>query len=99
MTRSEYLAMRARLRGESAQAPATCAACNSADLLCSCLELYALGIVPPPARNGATGLAPAGGHTEFANLHDANDTTAHFFGDNPLANSVRHDVCQNGAAA
>lgn len=81
MTRTEYLAMRARFRGQPTE-PATCAACQKPD--CSHPDLVYAGILPA---------------TEFANLHDANDTTAHFFGGNPLANLVRHDVCQNGAAA
>lgn len=65
-----------------------CHACASADMLCDCNQIHALGIIPPPARNGADASTPVGiGPDRSPNRHGARRTTRPFLRPNRLRQS------------
>jgi len=55
----------------------TCRACASPAYLCDCNQIYALGIIPPPACNGADA-PPSVGPDRSPNRHGARRTTRPF---------------------
>jgi len=65
----------------------TCCACASPAYLCDCNQIYALGIIPPPARNGADA-SPSVGPDPFPNRHGARRTTRPFLRPSALTTPV-----------
>ncbi|GLT02943.1 hypothetical protein GCM10007897_43730 [Sphingobium jiangsuense] len=64
----------------------TCRACASSAYLCDCNQL---GIIPPPARNGADTFTPVGiGPDRSPNRHGARRTTRPFLRPSALTKSV-----------
>lgn len=68
----------------------TCRACASTDLLCDCNQIYALGLTPMPAREGADAHPDPSciGPTHLPNRHEPRRTTWAFLRPSGLTLSV-----------
>lgn len=74
----------------------TCRACASPAYLCDCNQIYALGLTPMPARNGADAFTPVGiGPDPFPNRHETRHRRRSFISANRFTKYF-NTLCQKG---